>query len=80
MVRPEVVVMLGASAARGMLGKTVKFAEHRKLAVDPGTGGSGIVTVHPRHILRLPDDHHRREAFDQLVQDWQRAFSLAGAV
>jgi probable DNA metabolism protein len=80
MVRPAVVVMLGASAARGILGKTIKLAEYRGSTVDLGMDGIGIATVHPSSILRLPDEEHKKEAFDRLVQDLQRAVSLAGAV
>lgn len=80
MVQPEVVVMLGASAARGVLGKTVKLADHRDSTVNLGTSKAGIITVHPSYILRLPDERRKKEEFDRLVQDLQRAGSLAGAV
>ena len=80
MVRPSVVVMLGTSAARGILGKTVKLEHYRGSTVDLGAGGSGILTVHPSYILRLPDEKRKKDAFDRLVQDLQRAGSLAAAV
>lgn len=79
MVQPEVVVMLGASAAHGVLGKTVKLADYRDSIVNLGTSGSGIVTVHPSYVLRLPDAQRKQEEFDRLVQDLQRAVWLAGA-
>lgn len=79
MVRPAVVVMLGASAARGILGKTIKLAEYRGSTVDLGMGSIGIVAVHPSYILRLPDEQRKKEEFDRLVQDLQRARLLEGA-
>lgn len=80
MVRPAVLVMLGASAARGVLGKTVKLADYRGSTVNLGTSEAGIVTVHPSYILRLPDEQRKGAAFDRLVQDLQRASSLARAI
>jgi uracil-DNA glycosylase len=78
MVRPAVVVMLGASAAHGILGKSVTLEHYRGSTLDLGTSGSGIITVHPSYILRLPDEQRKEEAFALLVQDLQRAGSLAG--
>jgi uracil-DNA glycosylase len=79
MVKPVVVVMLGASAARGVLGKSVKLEDCRGSTDDLGVNGSGIVTVHPSYILRLPDQQRKDEAFARLVQDLMRASTIAEA-
>lgn len=55
-VRPKLLLALGASAARGLLGKTVSIARvrGRPLALDDGS--ELWVTVHPSYLLRLRDE------------------------
>lgn len=80
MVRPAVVVMLGASAARGILGKSVRLEDYRGSTLNLGTNEAAIITVHPSYILRFSDDQRKGEEFDRLVQDLHKAGSLVGAV
>ena len=55
-VKPQLVLTLGASAARGLLGKTVSISKLRG-APHPLEDGSELwVTAHPSYLLRLKDE------------------------
>lgn len=71
-VRPAVLVVLGATAARAVLGRTVGvLAERGKWSSAPGLPNV-LVTVHPSLVLRSPDDASRQRAFAALVADLRR--------
>ncbi len=52
-VKPRVVLALGASAARGLLGKTVSISKARGAAIALEDGAELWVTAHPSYLLRL---------------------------
>jgi len=60
-VRPKVVLALGASAARGMLGKTVSITKARGQAHELPDGRELWVTAHPSYLLRLQDEPKREQ-------------------
>jgi DNA polymerase len=53
LVRPRIVLALGASAARGMLGRTVSVNQVRGKPIMLDDGAELWVTVHPSYLLRL---------------------------
>jgi DNA polymerase len=53
LVRPRIVLALGASAARGLLGRTVSVAKARGAPIMLDDGAELWVTVHPSYLLRL---------------------------
>ena len=55
-VRPQLILALGASAARGMLGKTVSVQKERSRPHALEGGGELWITTHPSYLLRLQDD------------------------
>jgi len=55
-VQPQLVLALGASAARGMLGKTVSIGKARGMPHPLADGGELWVTAHPSYLLRLQDE------------------------
>ena len=55
-VRPRVVVMLGATAALGVIGKPTPIGANRGKALQLPDQSQGVVTYHPSFLLRLPDD------------------------
>lgn len=78
-VRPDVVALLGATAAKALLGNDFRLTAHRGEVLDlpplPGPTDldfdpAVVVTVHPSSVLRGPPEN-RREAFDALVADLQ---------
>jgi DNA polymerase len=55
-VKPQLVLALGASAARGLLGKTVSISQARGHAHPLEDGSELWVTAHPSYLLRLQDE------------------------
>ena len=83
-VQPDVVVLMGATAAQSLMGSTFRLTAHRgealrlpvveevtNLDVDPQVA----VTVHPSSVLRGPPSE-REKAFDALVSDLRFAAGL----
>lgn len=52
-VRPKLILAMGASAARGMLGKTVSISRARGAPIPLEDGSELWVTAHPSYLLRL---------------------------
>ncbi|MFY9350125.1 MAG: UdgX family uracil-DNA binding protein [Sphingobium sp.] len=69
LVRPRLIVALGASAARAMLGKAVTISRTRGTAIPLESGAEGWVTVHPSYLLRLPDETKRAEERARFVEE-----------
>ena len=55
-VKPRLVLALGASAARGLLGRTVSVQKERSRAHVLEDGTELWITTHPSYLLRLQDD------------------------
>ena len=55
-VKPKLLLALGSSAARGLLGKTVSIAKTRGMPHALDDGSELWVTVHPSYLLRLRDE------------------------
>ena len=84
-VDPDVVVALGATAARSVLGRTVRIGEVRGKVLPPDAAGGAsalpapvLVTTHPSALLRIEDAADRRAAFEALVDDLRTAADAAG--
>ena len=67
LVRPDALVLLGATAAKAILGSSFRVTQHRgELLEEPELASIVTATIHPSAILRGPDDATRqaeREAF-----------------
>jgi len=61
LVRPPVILALGASGARGVLGRTVSVGRERGRPHDLGGDGELWITSHPSYLLRLQDEARDRE-------------------
>jgi uracil-DNA glycosylase len=79
LVRPKVIVALGASAARAVLGRTVSVMKERRPAGTLANGAKVFVTVHPSYLLRIPDKAAKQAAYELFVGDLKAAFALADA-
>ena len=55
LIRPKLIVALGATAATAVLGKAVTIRDTRSRLIDLDADTRLLVTVHPAYILRLPD-------------------------
>jgi DNA polymerase len=71
-VRPEVVVCLGATAAQALLGKDFRVSQQRGQMVPSPLARFVTATVHPSSILRAPDEESRRREIEQFVADLKR--------
>ena len=60
-VQPKLVLALGASAARGMLGKTVSISKARGTAIPLDDGSELWVTAHPSYLLRLDGEAQKEQ-------------------
>jgi DNA polymerase len=69
LVRPRVLVCLGATAAQALLGRAFRVSQQRGTFVDSPLAPRVMATVHPSSILRAPDEGTRREEMRRLVDD-----------
>src|SRR4051812_15905362 len=72
LVKPRVLVCLGATAAQALLGKAFKVSKQRGELVDSALAPLVAATVHPSSILRAPDDEARREEMRRFVEDLKK--------
>jgi uracil-DNA glycosylase len=72
-VRPAVVVALGATATRALLGSAVRVLKDRGKWFETPRAKAVTVTVHPSSILRAPDRESRDRAMAEFVRDLERA-------
>lgn len=68
LVKPRVVVALGATAAQALLGKQFRVTQNRGKPLPSELADTVVATVHPSSVLRAPDDT-RDEARRQFVAD-----------
>jgi uracil-DNA glycosylase family protein len=69
-IKPQVVVCLGATAAQAIIGRTFKVTQRRgELIYDLPIAHAVMATVHPSSILRAPDEETRREEMTRFVAD-----------
>lgn len=69
LVKPEILVGLGATAAQALLGRAFKVSRQRGEFVPSPLAPLVTATVHPSSILRAPDDEARREEMRRFVED-----------
>ena len=68
-VEPEVVVLLGATAAQSLLGRQFKVTEQRGRWVKSTIAPYVLATVHPSSILRATDEQSRHEEMQRFIND-----------
>ena len=79
-VRPQLVVCLGATAAQTFLGKRFKVTQERGKILASPLAPRVLATVHPSSILRAPDDETRRLEMRRFIDDLKKAaVAIAGA-
>lgn len=76
LLRPEIIVALGATASRSLFGKAVPVLANRgqffELPLAETHAAKVLITVHPSSLLRLPEEE-KDAAFEQFVKDLRRA-------
>jgi uracil-DNA glycosylase len=68
-VEPEALVLLGATAAKALLGSSFRLTRHRGELLDSELAPIVTATVHPSAILRERDDQARHAARDAFADD-----------
>jgi uracil-DNA glycosylase family protein len=69
LVRPRVIICLGATAAQSLLGRQFRVTQQRGQFVDSPLAPRVTATVHPSSILRAPDEETRQEEMARFVSD-----------
>ena len=68
-VKPQLLVLLGATAAQSVMGPDFRVSKRRGEVLPSPLGIPAVATVHPSSILRAIDDASRHEAMESLVAD-----------
>jgi uracil-DNA glycosylase len=69
LVRPRVLVALGATAAQALFGRAFRVTRQRGLFIPSPLAPLATATVHPSSILRAPDDETRRSERARFFHD-----------
>jgi len=69
LVKPKVIVCLGATAAQALLGPQFKVTKQRGKFIKSTLAPYLIATVHPSSILRAPDDETRHDEKRKFIDD-----------
>ncbi len=72
LVRPRVLVCLGATAAQALLGKQFKVSERRGEFVESSLAPLVMATVPPSSLLRAPDEETRHREMERFVADLKK--------
>lgn len=75
-IKPTVIVALGATGAQTLLGKDFRVTQQRGESIDSPLAPHVMATVHPSSILRAPDDETRRMERKRFVQDLRKAAAV----
>lgn len=75
-IKPDVLVLLGATAAQSIWGPDFKVSKERGRVKQGELAPAILATLHPSAVLRAPDDEARKEAFRTLVADLRQIAKL----
>jgi uracil-DNA glycosylase len=78
-VRPRLVVLMGGSAARAVLGRAVTISRERGRPIQMADGQTVFVTVHPSFLLRVPDAAAKAREYEAFVRDLKAIRALMEA-
>jgi DNA polymerase len=72
LVKPKVIVVLGATAAQALLGAKFRVTKQRGEFLESTLAPYVMATVHPSSILRAPDDETRRLEMRLFINDLKK--------
>jgi uracil-DNA glycosylase len=75
-VQPRLVIAMGATAVRGVFGKTMPIGSNRGRVLELQDGAKALITVHPSYLLRVEEEDKERE-YRAFVADLRLAKSFA---
>lgn len=76
LLKPEVVVALGATALRSLLGRTVSINSVRGRPVPLEDGSRLLATIHPSYLLRIREAADKSAEYGRFVADLREAARL----
>jgi uracil-DNA glycosylase len=76
LIKPDVVVCLGATAAQALLGRQFRVSKDRGRFVPSPLAKHVLATVHPSSILRAPDDETRHAEMTRFIEDLRTVASV----
>jgi DNA polymerase len=80
LVKPDLVVALGVTAARSLTGRTITITKVRGKVMELEDGSRYMVTVHPSSLLRIEDHDDKEAAYGKLVDDFKICAKLLKAL
>ena len=73
LVKPALIVCLGATAAQSLLGAAFRITKQRgQMITDTPWAPAVTATYHPSALLRIPDEAGREKAFGEFVDDLKK--------
>jgi uracil-DNA glycosylase len=78
LVRPKLVVAMGATAAQTIFGPTFRVTRERGKVLSSKFAPKVVATVHPSSLLRQPDEESREREYKNFVADLRVAVRAAG--
>lgn len=72
LVKPHMLVCLGATAAHALLGRSFRVTQHRGRLIDSPLAPRVAATVHPSSILRAADEESRHAEMRRFIDDLKR--------
>jgi DNA polymerase len=78
LVKPKVILALGATAVSSVFGKALPIGQSRGDRWALEGGELGVVSWHPSYLLRVPDPEAKDRGYAELVEDLRSAWRLAG--
>src|SRR5436305_12755327 len=78
LVKPKLVVVLGATAAQAIFGPSFRVTRERGKVLSSKFAPRVLATVHPSSLLRQPDEESRQREYKRFVADLRAAVKAAG--
>jgi uracil-DNA glycosylase family protein len=77
-VKPKLLVCLGATAAQAIFGPSFRVTRERGKVLSSKIAPRVLATVHPSSLLRQPDEESREREYERFVVDLRAALKAAG--
>lgn len=78
LVRPQLLVCLGATAAQAIFGPSFRVTRARGKILELEFATKVVATVHPSSLLRQPDEESREREYKLFVKDLRVALKASG--
>jgi uracil-DNA glycosylase len=77
LVKPKLVVALGATAARSVFERVITINKVRGRVLPVPDGGNALVTIHPSYLLRLQEERDKEREYAHFLADLKVARAFA---